>query len=217
MQTELTGFALHLEKCKVVNTKVIDVVVSDSWIRINTTTPFINMKEIDGEYIETKDNFVLVPKSAFLHTIGLIPDYADLVKLMRMVPETIPHLMLNADIDISIYKRLANAEYIDYQGHKRMNTNDYNSLLYNVADIYFESTSELFTTAIKLGSAVIALDEELAKKYRNEIADIKARSVLSTVRRRQRNTVGSATDTAATNAADSATNATTTAKDTDSK
>ena len=132
MQNQTKGFALHLEKCQIVSTKVVDIIVSDSWIRLNTTNQFSSIKEIDGEYVETLDNYVLIPKSAFLHTIGLIADYSELVKLMRMVPEIIQHVMMNADVDISINKRLANSEYIDYKGDKRMNTNDYTSVLYNI-------------------------------------------------------------------------------------
>ena len=214
MQTNLTGFALHLEKCTVVSTNVTDVIVSESWIRINTTTAFASMKEVDGEYVEIMDNYILVPKSAFLYTIGLIPDYQDLVKLMRMAPEIIPHIMLNADVDISVYKRLANSEYVDYTGTKRINTNNYTSLLYNIADVYFQSSSELFNTAIKLASAIVALDDKLAATYRAQIADIKARSVLSSVRRRQR--VSTTTDNATTNNTDdnnSATDSTTATND----
>lgn len=171
MQTNLTGFALHLEKCTVVNTVVINasIVGDKQYVRLYLKDEVDAYVQNDnGEYTKSKTRSVLMYTNAVIARLSECNDTADVAIPLNSNIDKLPLLLSGTTVAIACYEIPANAtSYTNEYGNSSEWNRDYATIIHSIADVHVADT--MLVNSLMQYLVISAIDVELA---RTMLADV---------------------------------------------
>lgn len=171
MQNKLTGYALHLEKCAVVNTVIVNasIVGDKQYVRLylKDEVPAYIQNE-DGDYVKAKTRSVLMYTNSVIVRLSDCNDTNDVAIPLNSNIDKLPLLLSGATIDLACYEIPANVtSYINEYGNSSEWNRDYSTIIHSIADI--ELANSMLVDSLVQYLMISVIDVELARTMLAEV------------------------------------------------
>lgn len=171
MQNEIKGYALHLEKCAVVNTMVINasIVGNKQYIRLYLKDEVpAYIQNDDGEYTKSKTRSILMYTNAVIARLAECNATTDVAIPLNSSIDKLPLLLSGAVVAIASYEIPANAtSYINEYGNNSEWNRDYATIVHSIADIELADT--ILVNSLLQYLVISSIDVELARTMLAEV------------------------------------------------
>lgn len=172
MQTNLIGFALHLEKCTaVVNTVIVNasIVGDKQYVRLYLKDEVpAYIQNDNGEYTKSKTRSILMYSNAVIARLAECADTADVAIPLNSNIDKLPLLLSGATVNVACYEIPANAtSYTNEYGNSSEWNRDYATIIHSIADIELADT--MLVNSLVQYLMISVIDVELARTMLAEV------------------------------------------------